>query len=174
MTCMCGDPYCPSCGPAQGVHPDGERILNAMLTLAKPEGEAEQEGCDKLVRALGQFSRIADLLDVLAGLIRVGGEPIDVAQVNAALDAVRPCPEHGCWPDPDLGCAACFDRDINKDIHADFEASRQKRDGSRRPCTGCGESLHFDEIVFIWNDEALCEKCNEARIERAIREGERC
>lgn len=174
MTCMCGDLYCPSCGPAQGCNPDEESFLDAMSELAQPDGEAEQEGCDKMLCALRKFPRIADLLDVLAGLIRIGGDPIDVAQVNAALDAVRPCPEHGCWPDPDLGCAACFDRDINKDIHADFEASRQKRDGSRRPCTGCGESLHFDEIVFLWNDEALCEKCNEARIERELREGERC
>ena len=26
MTCMCGDPYCPSCGPAQGVNIDREQV----------------------------------------------------------------------------------------------------------------------------------------------------
>ena len=31
MPCMCGDPYCPSCGPAQGFDPSYEKFLDEVF-----------------------------------------------------------------------------------------------------------------------------------------------
>lgn len=172
MTCMCGDTYCQSCGPAQGADLKGEQIVDAVCNLV---GDAVPvEHVCAVVDALRKFGRIDDLLHCLLGLpVEIPAGKEDIAKMDACMDAIRPCSIHGCWPDPEYGCVACFDAD-NKDVHVEFEASKQDLDGTRRVCTGCEESIHFDEIVFVWNDEALCEKCNESRIARELREGERC
>jgi hypothetical protein len=39
-------------------------------------------------------------------------------------------------------------------------------------CTGCDEFFSPDDIVFIWNDEKLCEECDVKRINKEFVEGE--
>lgn len=112
MPCMCGDTNCPSCGPAQGHDPDMKRLYEVMTDLAKPDGDEEQEGCDKLVRALCQFPRIADLLHVvIQGMVLKK----NIKDINKWLDDVRPCKIHDEWPDPELGCISCYNDSFKDD-----------------------------------------------------------
>lgn len=108
--CMCGDTNCPSCGPAQGCNPDLERVQEAMAELIHPALDEEQDGCDKLIVALGQFPRITDLLSALTREITHGGELTaeDIAAINKKLNEIKPCPKHGEWPDSEYGCIECY------------------------------------------------------------------
>ena len=93
MTCKCGDTNCPSCGPAQGYDPAEELVLEWMAELARIDGDEEQAGCDKLVRTLGQFPRIAVLLEEVARHMARMNSPLmqdDVNRINERLD-------RRCW-----------------------------------------------------------------------------
>jgi len=47
MSCMCGDPYCPSCGPAQGHDPTEELIID--FVAAKLKGDDDISTVDDYV-----------------------------------------------------------------------------------------------------------------------------
>lgn len=107
---------------------DNEKVLDAMSELALIDGAGEQEGCDKLVMALGQFPRIAALLEAVASdIVHWSGSPINddrVRSINATLDLIRPCPQHGEWPDPYLGCIGCLmEAEAEAAMHAEEWAS---------------------------------------------------
>lgn len=116
MTCMCGDCYCPSCGVAQGHDPRFEALVDVVGGLLGTEVDEAAEQIAMVLDRLSRFRRIADLLDVLVSM-RVTGAwtPADVAEANRRMDAIRPCPEHGCWPDADVGCVECFNRELQPD-----------------------------------------------------------
>lgn len=74
--CMCGDPYCPSCGPAQGYDPDSlalENEVDAALT-ALPGSKEPHWAWDELIdRIINNGLKQLDyevFIDELTSIIR--------------------------------------------------------------------------------------------------------
>lgn len=52
MTCYCGDIYCPSCGPAQGVDPVFAELVESLAEEVDGFMELEEANPDALHEAL--------------------------------------------------------------------------------------------------------------------------
>lgn len=60
MPCMCGDLYCPSCGPAQGANPEFESVcewIAGKLLVDMPACLNADWLCEELANRLGQCSQ---------------------------------------------------------------------------------------------------------------------
>ena len=63
--CMCGDPYCPSCGPAQGYNPDEELVTEWLAEVIKwPDIIDSGEATYVVVKAIGEYGS-QDLVDAM-------------------------------------------------------------------------------------------------------------
>ena len=64
MTCMCGDVYCPSCGPAQGFNPELEVVcewLDMLLSDLHPVLNINWLS-EELANRLGKNQDLADCM----------------------------------------------------------------------------------------------------------------
>ena len=112
--CMCGDTACPSCGPAQGYDLQFEKVVEAVCHVVNMDDVVEADDVLAVLTALGKFTRIADLLGVLAEKVDLT-RPMtneDIAYVNKWLNVVKPCEKHNEWPDPSVGCVSCYKEEL--------------------------------------------------------------
>lgn len=120
--CLCGDTACPSCGPLLGGDEPFEKVVDSVMRLLPPGDPVDAEEVAIVMRALGQFPRIADLIYVMADIVFVGPPVVDIPlgtrdinYINAELEKVRPCKKHDLWPDPEAGCPACYHEALDEE-----------------------------------------------------------
>jgi hypothetical protein len=114
--CMCGDPYCGSCGPAQGYDPQYEEFLEAIGALTDCE-ELEWETVSALINGMMRIKPLSYYLGAVGRIIisqklsckeKLTEE--DFKGLNNVLEEYPgKCLKHNEWPDSEIGCPSCYE-----------------------------------------------------------------
>lgn len=112
MTCLCGDPECPSCGPAQGFNePEPDEDKEYEEARQKEVDDDARAVCveaaqvtDELIDALKDMGKSASVVRVVESEIR---QPKWIKATMTVTDAARHAHMHGCYLrtywDPTMG-----------------------------------------------------------------------